>query len=218
MSNVLDIDINYEDNQMYCDEKDDDHVVPTPMKQINPPSLPERKADFYLSKERLLNEFPNHTLALVDIQFVAQKVVEICIAGPSSCVLFHRIYSAPKRTYMNEFVRAHNIKYTGAFTEKDLQRRDEIFDDSNIFCCMPKDVIFVIRGGNKLKELQKRLKMSGRPFEPKIFTFPEKFHKEVRPCDSHAYRHNVMCTVANVAQMCRYYGVYQYMFNQKWTC
>lgn len=168
--------------------------------------------NYYLSAERFRSEFQNCPIAVVDIQFVSGKPVELCMALPNLPILYHRNFSAPKVTDVrNRRTYEHNLNYTGAHVS--YSKRDSLFRDDVIFQSLPTDTVFVIRGKNKLNELRKML----RRFQSKKFTaltYPLKFRKSLRndrSCNSHRVG-NVMCSVENVIEMCKYYNVYSDMY------
>lgn len=185
-------------------------------------SKPNSKTRFqyYLTKENLfqLKKQP----VLVDIQFVDRNIYEIAVASPNLPIMYHRIYPPQKKRGQNQKTVSHNVRYTGAILGNDsFQIQNDLMCDSLFWTSIPDDVVFVVRGSNKLRCLKKLWKQNcGRGVEemPPIYTYPQAFPKDfLRDLCSNHRRYDsyskISCAVYNVIHMCKYYRVYSHLYN-----
>lgn len=155
----------------------------------------------------------NRPIVFVDMQLICNFISEIVIITDEMIrndgEIYHRMYKILK-TQQNRKQFLFNLNYNG-ITE-DFNNKLERFNatrDEKFFKSLPEDAIYVFRGADKKRHIERILKRFKK--RGSYYTFPDKFNNNFQ-CNNH-FIAGSSCAYGNLLQMLNYYYRKRVVFN-----
>lgn len=160
-------------------------------------SPPHRKPNYELTRYDFNTKYSNNIIIPIDIKLFKDGIYDVCMVSP-------------------HLAGAYDRRFTIEYDSKSLNSfLCTLFRDSMVFAGIPQNAIFLFYGNSKrplLLKLWKQFRECRNRRLPPSLIFPRKYIKQINnQCGRALY--NSTTAAENVMKMCKYFKIYEYMFN-----